>query len=403
VLIWIATLNAHGLGWPLRRIKVWYGTDLADQPFFGGDTVVIKIAREEYLRQFVGRAVMPSSPIPGVSMDVNDLGLVGGIALVLLTLVMLFCLLREHENLQLALYKVRQLCMEDGEGYARGDSRANLLYHALAMGQVLASPPTLARWRRRGILRHFGLIYFTPVGVQLWVFANNWHTRNVGAQYGVDVNSSLWLQAVLLIVISLLSLSALLTSRAMAKRWKRAFYRVNPARRVAPQPTLLQWMKIPDVLRRMRSPHNQQPWREKLRSRLVTSLIDALTITDARGKGTISIQHRVQIPTNRIQKADAQRMLDALFKAGETDAQKWCADHGSVFDALVSFEPRKSQYVPLRNAAAKADWLVSGDWTFYYVPSQDGAHVPSGNKGPVSTTTVMKRQSNLEPPPDAGN
>lgn len=383
VLIGIATLNAHVVGWPLRRIQAWYDP-LKFPQFFGGDTTITRIAREEYLRQFVGRGVMPASPIPGVSMDVNDLGVIGGIALVLLTLVMLFCLLREHENLQLALYKVRQLCVEDGAEHARGDSRANLLYHALAMGQVLASPPTLARWRRRGILRHFALIYFAPVGVQLWVFANNWHTKGIGALYGVDVNGVMWLQGTILFIIFMFSLSALLTSRAMAKRWKRAFYRVNPARRVAPQPTLLQWMKIPNLVRWITLAHKPRTTREEIGPRLITSLVDKLAITDSRSRDTVPVQCRILIWTERIQKTDAQRMLEELFSAGEQEAREWCREHGGAFDALVDFQPRQSDYVPLRNAGAKADWVVSGDWAFYYLPQADEARVPpeSGPQGP---------------------
>jgi hypothetical protein len=362
VLIGIATLNAHPAGWPLRRIDAWYGTPLDSSRFMGGDTVQLKIAREEYLKQFVARGVMTSSPIPGVSMDVNDLGLVGGTALLLLTLVQLFCLLREHENLQLALYKVRQLCVEDGEEHVRGDSRANLLYHALSMGQVLSSPPTLARWRRRGVLRHFGFIYFTPVVIQIWVLWNNWETRERGALYGADVVSSLAIQAVIALFIILLSGCALIVSRAMAKRWERAFYRVNPARWVAPQPSLLQWMK----LRLSRRPEGTL---DQLRTRIVTSLVDALTVADPREKGTVTVERKIEVRLERIHKRDMQHMLDLLYNDGEMAAKAWCSgDGGGTYDTLASFKPERSEYLRRPAGAVKADWVVRGTWTFYYVP-----------------------------------
>lgn len=380
VLIWIATLNAHALGWPLRRLKVWYGTPLAEQPFFGGDTAVIKIAREEYLRQFVGRGVMPASPIPGVSMDVNDLGVIGGVALILLTAVMLFCLLREHENLQLALFKVRQLCTDDGPAHTRGDSRANLLYHALAMGQVLASPPTLARWRKRTILRHFGFIYFTPAAVQFWVLWNNWRTRDIAEDYNANVWLSLGFQAAIFLLILLISSYALLTSRAMAKRWRRAFYRVNPARRMAPEPYMRQWMKLT-------SRRKSRSRRDTLRPRVVTAIVDELTIVDLRNRGTVPVECRVSVKEERIHRTEADRMVEALFTAGEAAATEWCARHGQgTYDVLVSFEPRLSQYVPLVNGAANAEWVVRGDWTFFYVPVEheaDAAPAGAADSHPV--------------------
>jgi hypothetical protein len=371
VLIGIATLNAHALGWPLRRIVAWYGTPLAEQPFFGRDTTVIKIAREEYLKQFVGRGVMPASPIPGVSMDVNDLGVIGGIALILLTAVMLFCLLREHENLQLALFKVRQLCTDDGPAHTRGDSRANLLYHALAMGQVLASPPTLARWRKRAVLRHFALIYFTPAAVQLWVLWNNWQTREIARDYNANVWLALGVQAGIFLLILSISAYALLTSRAMAKRWRRAFYRVNPARRMAPEPHMRQWMKL---TLKSKSPSR----RDTIRPRVITSIVDALTVVDLRNRGTVPVECSVDVKAERIHGSEAEEMVEALFAEGEKKASDWCARHGhATFDVLVSFDPRLSQYVPLANGPPNARWVVSGDWTFFYVPAELEADVPA--------------------------
>ncbi len=107
--------------------------------------------------------MLTSSPIPGVSIDVNDLGVVGGVALVLLTSILVFCVMREHENLYLALYKVRRLCDVPDQDHTHGESAANLLYHRLVMGQVLSSPPTLAQWKHRGILHHVSWVFFLPL------------------------------------------------------------------------------------------------------------------------------------------------------------------------------------------------------------------------------------------------
>jgi hypothetical protein len=367
VLLGIATRNAHPGGWSLRRLEAWYGMPLAEQPFFGRDTMVIKVAREEYLRQFVARGVMPASPIPGVSMDINDLGLIGGIALVLLTLVLLFCLLREHEHLQLAMYKVRQMCSDDPDGYTRGDSRANMLYHALAMGEVLSSPPTLARWRRRGVLRHFGFIFYIPAAVQAWVLWNNWETRHLGARYGVDLTLSLVLQLGLFLFIAVVSSCALIATRAMTRRWTSAFYHINPSRRVAPQPTLLQWMKL---TRRPRV----QSLADEFRPRITTALVDTLVIGDASQEARVPVRHEITIARERIHKRDMQSMLATLCEKGDSAARAWCEHHQrGRFDGLVSFQPDRNQYLPRKKGdSARADWVVSGTWTFRYVPAING-------------------------------
>ena len=124
VLQAIATYNSQPWSWPRRRLAAWYGTRLvptelgseqrAQRPddalrrlerevpmelgreerlqriadrYLGGDVERLQIARDEYLRQLEERHVFNSSPIPGASIDINDLGVLGGTALVLLMLV----------------------------------------------------------------------------------------------------------------------------------------------------------------------------------------------------------------------------------------------------------------------------------------------------------------------------
>ena len=105
VLVGIANYNVQDWSWPRKRLSAWYkyATPTSPQsevaPFFGGNIEQLKEARQEYLRQFVDRSVFTESPIPGVSMDINDVGLYGGLALTLLMLVQAICIMREHENL----------------------------------------------------------------------------------------------------------------------------------------------------------------------------------------------------------------------------------------------------------------------------------------------------------------
>src|SRR5438477_3367966 len=100
----------------------------------------------EYRKLRVEHVFLVQMPGMGATFDINDLGLFSGITYVLLLLLLLFSLMREHENLYLALFKVRRLHDRPGT-IADGESTANYLYHSLAMSQVLSSPPTLAQWR----------------------------------------------------------------------------------------------------------------------------------------------------------------------------------------------------------------------------------------------------------------
>jgi len=99
----------------------------------------------EYRRLRVERVFLLEIPGVGVTFDVNDLGNFCGAAYLMLLVILVYALMREHENLYLALFKVRRL-HDRRDGKPGGESTANYLYHSLAMSQVLNAPPTLAQW-----------------------------------------------------------------------------------------------------------------------------------------------------------------------------------------------------------------------------------------------------------------
>jgi hypothetical protein len=106
--------------------------------------------RAEYMKQLVGRVQLLSlPPLISTSVDFNDAGTVGGVLLILLMTLLVFCFVRQHENLFLCAFKITRLC-EDDASHWDGESDANFLYHALVMTQVLNHPPTLARGGGRG-------------------------------------------------------------------------------------------------------------------------------------------------------------------------------------------------------------------------------------------------------------
>jgi hypothetical protein len=236
--------------WSLPSIKAKMAPEAfseeirSDQPFAE--------RHEEYMKQFVARMAIVTIPIVGVAIDVNDLGTVFGIWLALLMTVLAVAISREHENLCLAFYKVRML-HESEKRPDDGQSKANLLYHALAMSQVLSSPPTLARWRSwQRILLGWLLVvlYYVPALLQTWIV---WTTVQQMRKSPLSTSASFgWkLQVLLIIVLLAAALAATRHSSAMGVRWQRMFHVINPKHEGKPDDTRI-WMQAAERKKRLR-------------------------------------------------------------------------------------------------------------------------------------------------------
>ena len=186
-------------------------------------------------------------PLVGAHIDVNDLGLLGGVTLLVLTMLLGFSMVRQHENLYLAFFKIRRLCERDPQGHHDGESMANFLYHALAMGQVLNYPPTLARWSHGHRNRVVGLVRWAvlclPAFVQALVFGYNLRTFYIArSAWSTMAYFRMGAQSVLLLLIFFGCMLSSLYSRACNYRWRTAFDLVNPGlARMEPRP-LLEWL-----------------------------------------------------------------------------------------------------------------------------------------------------------------
>jgi len=362
VLVAIANYNIQDWGWPARRLATWYRFAPKDPavkpepfPFFGGDAEQLQTAREEYIKQFVGRSVLAASPIPGVSIDVNDVGIVGGIALCLLMLVQALCIMREHENLHLALYKVRRLHEDEGLMQKHGNSRANLLYHALAMSQVISSPPTLARWENRSILNHLYLVFFIPPITYAWVVFVNFDTSARGSIYGAPIVALLVLQCTMFVMLVNLAVICLLNSKAMADRWQRAFFRINPRLRKLSQPGEWQWLKMGRLFRSRTDPEVD------LAMNVIMSLVDNLDFAEGRLEGSIHVRLEKRPVGDKLDAHELKSAVDALREAGMAAARQWCLANRASFVRLESFEPSM-------NAITRKSWELAGTWSFTYDP-----------------------------------
>lgn len=251
IMIFVASYNIHEAGWPVTRLERWYqlikqmSAQSAQQtPLGNSDPQELKLLRDEYMKQFVARSLFTSSPLPGVSIDVNDLGVFGGITLTLLMVIVAASFATEHESIYLALQEVRRRVMNEGADKREAFQHANFLYHVLATTQVLNVPPTRARWQRATALSWFRAVFVAPAAVYAWLVWTDWSTRHIRSAYGVRLFPTLWFEVVLLFALCVLSAATWLHSRAIARRWVETFFEINGDLRTSKQMTLLQWLKL---------------------------------------------------------------------------------------------------------------------------------------------------------------
>jgi hypothetical protein len=362
VLIAIADYNTQPWSFAQHRIKTWYRFIHAAQgpggarpqavphDLFEGDQDRLKVAGEEYLKQYTDRATLATSPIPGVWIDANDIGIIGGVTLILLMAVLVFCVMREHENLHLALYKVRRLHDSEAESGEsdHGDSKANFLYHALAMRQVLSSPPTLARWNRNAIftLPFFLLVFLMPTIGYGFVVRTNWATAPVGSLYNVNIWALNAVQFLLLGVLLVLSMTALLHARAMSKRWERAFRRINPRRVLVQQPLLRDWL----VLYRKRSLGRY--WRNRVANYLAETIKKGDTLIHQPHQPTAVPSTTLKVKA-RVSQRELRRMAQELIdKIISPPGGGTCHELSSLCELKVK-----------HNEISGEIWTVDGEWT----------------------------------------
>lgn len=192
----------------------------------------LKLLEDVQIRQAYNIRV----PFFGVSFDVNDLGMLSGIALLLLTLTHLMAASREHENLHLCMFQVQEVCDRDVAQDHRL-SEANFLYHALAMAQLFSRPRTLARWQpglARWLLKVLLLI---PLLVQTILFVHDIRTIEFGLLFKpIGTWISLSIQAISLLGILVFVTRSIIYSIAIDRLWDSIFLYINPRWAEKPQP-----------------------------------------------------------------------------------------------------------------------------------------------------------------------
>jgi hypothetical protein len=204
-----------------------------------------KAFEEQQWNAFVNNILYVKTPVLGLTFDINDLGLIAGGTFAILMLVMVFYTHRAHENLFLAMWKVRELATK-GNCFDQPGSKANLLYHALAMEQVFTVPPTLARWNDRPIFRkaHY-VLFLIPVVVQGFILANDIHSAAIGMDFSNrQTMISLFGQAFLILVVGTFCALCCGHLHADDTLWDQTFFIINPSYRWKGKARWIHWVRL---------------------------------------------------------------------------------------------------------------------------------------------------------------
>jgi hypothetical protein len=260
--------------------------------------------RDAYRSAVVDRLMLFEVPGIGVTLDINDLGLFSGVAFSLLLLLLVFALMREYENLYMALFKVRHLhdakmpgvdALNQHIQHVGGDSTANFLYHALAMSQVFSAPPTLAVWRP-SLLKRWApsIVFLFPAVIQSFVIGTNFATLPVAEAYGVPWTAMIP-QCVLEITVVALAIVAIIYANACNYRWRSAFLHINPSyKRVEAVPWAV-WVRMW---------FRQSLFGDHLQRRLSGQLVHQLRVEQDRIDDTIEVEEQLEIIIKRTIKPD---------------------------------------------------------------------------------------------------
>lgn len=174
---------------------------------------------------FVDRTMKVTVPFLGITLDVNDLGLLGGITFSLLLTWLLFSLRRETENLRILFDQ-------------SPDEALASVYQLLWMTQVLTIPAEHKQDRRRAfiflrfILEHLEfLLFITPCIVQGFVVWNDKGTLPMGTVLNdqLAVREFHW-EVILLSIMGILTLFCFRKAVHANQYWKSAYQRLAELR-----------------------------------------------------------------------------------------------------------------------------------------------------------------------------
>jgi hypothetical protein len=180
VIVGIGTLNALALGWAADRLKASKTIDSIyvhekigvpppkNTPEYQAYDEHYKQLYGAFVTSYVESALAVRAPLFGVAIDVNDLGAVGGFALLIELLMFGIAVRRECKNLNIGFIR------------AQSEDALPVFYDILAMAQVLTIPAHEPADQRHGARSVVGLICFLPLVAQATLVAHDIYTDSTG-------------------------------------------------------------------------------------------------------------------------------------------------------------------------------------------------------------------------------
>ena len=248
-------------------------------------------------------------PGVGVTIDVGNVLLFTGAGNVSLLLLLYFALAQGRQDLFLALFALRQFHDVQVGPTVDTSDRTNHEYNALAMTQVIVSPPTLAYWRRsrvKPLLISAALL--SPVILQVLIGYSVLRWRSAAM---FDGPLSAWSATIALAGgLLALAITTIQHYQASNRAWTETFFYINP------QLHLVRASTISFVRNRMSVNHGA------LRRALAGQAISRLRLTHELSSFRITATYALTLSDHLIGPTDILEMCNGLELAAVRNAER---------------------------------------------------------------------------------
>ena len=181
ILTFAGLLNSLENTWMLQRVRAIANPDTSEKYILHklpnldpNDKESIKSARDKFydaaVKSYVDNSYNIHVPFLGITFDVNDLGLIGGLGFIILLILFRLSLSRELDNLRLLFEQ------------AKANKELRIFYNLLAMRQVLSVPHMESRDKEggRGLAIVPKIISILPLIMLTVILGNDLRTYSAG-------------------------------------------------------------------------------------------------------------------------------------------------------------------------------------------------------------------------------
>jgi hypothetical protein len=167
------------------------------------------------VRTYVETSYVIRVPFFGFRVDVNDLGVLGGISFVVILVMLRFCISREFDNLTISFTEAERL------------GQVGEFYTLLAMRQVFTIPASRSIRRGPFLVWVPKLFCFAPLIVHMSVMVHDWVTAGIGAFLSSAHTQILFVcEALIAVAIFTLTIMVVTRLRRVDKLWDEKWLRI---------------------------------------------------------------------------------------------------------------------------------------------------------------------------------